>query len=174
MSQSPIGKMCRAPPCFASTDYHDSSLEIQARRDKYRSAKSRCYKTMKTRTKCPGSLTSQHWTDSAQNAAHPALHFYLVQPLAVTPQRDGVWNRVFLKHCRKGKNETTDTYTPKFTSQAAFSVHGPICLLMLNIWQLSLFLVDSSPFTIHHDSPPVWFPGVFLPETDLSAAGRVW
>lgn len=76
----PICKMCRAPPCFASTNHHDPSLDSQVRRGKYHSAKSRRYETMKTRTKCHGSLTSQHWTDLAQNAAHPTLHFCLVQP----------------------------------------------------------------------------------------------
>lgn len=80
MAHLPICKMCRAPPCFASINHRDPSLDIQVKRDKYHSAKSRHHETVETRTRWHGSLTSQHRTELAQNTAHSTLHFYLVQP----------------------------------------------------------------------------------------------
>lgn len=111
MPHLPICKMCRAPPCFASINHRDPSLDIQVKRHKYHSAKSRHHETVETRTRWHRSLTSQHRTELAQNTAQSTLHFYLVQPSGCHTAADittgRTLNQSIFKVLEKGGNMHT-------------------------------------------------------------------
>lgn len=97
--------------------------------------------------------------------------------LAVTSllilQQEGVWTRVFLKRCKKGKRHIHTQIHRQGSFLCPWS-HLPVDAEHFAAVSHFNTLVDSSPFTTHHNSPFLWLSRVFLIERDLSAVERVW